>query len=69
MFYLDDRNGHRFRLFGDENHFMRVFDYKNIDLISEIDYFKECGVTNFRIDLLDEEDSDIKCILEKLNVL
>ena len=48
---------------------MRVFDYKNIDLISEIDYFKECGVTNFRIDLLDEEDSDIKCILEKLNVL
>ena len=68
-FYLDDRNGHRFRLFGDENHFMRVFDYKNIDLISEIDYFKECGVTNFRIDLLDEEDSDIKCILERLNVL
>ena len=68
-FYLDDRNGHRFRLFGDENHFMRVFDYKNIDLISEIDYLKECGVTNFRIDLLDEDDSDIKYILDKLDLL
>ncbi len=65
--YLDDKNGHKFKLLGDNNHYMRVFDYQNIDYINDITYLKNSGVTNFRIDLLDETKEEIIYILDKLN--
>ena len=68
-FYLDDRNNHRFRLLGDENHFMRIFDYKCVDLLDDISILKGFGVSNFRVDLLDEKDSDIEYILRRLDVI
>lgn len=67
-YYLDDRNGHKFRLLGDYFHNMRVFDYENIDMLSDISYLRKMGVTNFRIDLLDEGEKDIENLLDKLKI-
>lgn len=64
-YYLDDRKNNKFRLLGDENHNMRVFDCSVIDKFSEIEYLKSIGVTNFRIDLLDESIEEISILLEK----
>jgi len=66
-FYLDDRKNNKFRLLKDEIHHMRVLDYQNINLLNQIDYLKSIGVTNFRIDLLNETEKEIKEILEFLN--
>ena len=66
-FYLDDRGNHRFRLLGDNNHYMRIYDFENVDFLDKVDYLKSIGITNFRIDLLDEDVKEIKTILEKLN--
>lgn len=67
-FYLDDRNGHKFRLFGDYSHFMRVIDCNFVDKLDDVSYLKSIGVTNFRIDLLDEEESEIDEILNRFQM-
>ena len=64
-YYLDDCRGNKFRLLGDENHNMRIFDYSVVDKFSDIGYLKSIGVTNFRIDLLDESIEEISTLLEK----
>lgn len=64
-YYLDDRKNNKFRLLGDENHNMRVFDCNKVDMISDIGYLKEIGVSNFRIDLLDESVEDIENLLKR----
>ena len=43
--------------------------YKNIDMLNNIEYLKELGATNFRIDLLDETEEEIDKILSKFVVL
>ena len=65
-YYLDDRNGHRFMLLKDDNHNMRLYNYQKINNIGDISYLRELGVTNFRIDLLDETLEDIESILKQL---
>lgn len=68
-YYLDDRKGNKFRLLGDENHNTRVFDYLTLDRFSDIDYLKSIGVTNFRIDLLDETIEELSKLYERcLNI-
>ena len=64
-YYLDDCRGNKFRLLGDENHNTRIFDYSVVDKFSDIGYLKSIGVTNFRIDLLDESIEEISKLLEK----
>ena len=65
-YYLDDRKGSKFRLLKDNSHKVRVMDYQNIDKLDEIKYLKSIGVTNFRIDLLDESKKDIQFIINRL---
>lgn len=65
-YYLDNRKGKSFRLLKDDIHNMRVLDFDNVDLISDMDYLKSIGVTNFRIDLLDENENEINEILRKI---
>lgn len=65
-FYLDDRRGHKFRLLGDSFHFMRVIDSLEVNKLEDISYLKSIGVTNFRIDLLDENEDDIEDILDSI---
>lgn len=65
-YYLDDRKGSKFRLLKDNSHKVRVMDYQNIDKLDEIKYLKSIGVTNFRIDLLDESKEDIQFIINRL---
>ena len=64
-YYLDDCRGNKFRLLGDENHNTRIFDFSVVDKFSDIGYLKSIGVTNFRIDLLDESIKEISKLLEK----
>ena len=45
------------------------FDYKCVDLLDDISILKGFGVSNFRVDLLDEKDSDIEYILRRLDVI
>ena len=68
-YYLDDRKGNRYRLYRDSSHKVRVIDSQNIDKISDISYLKSIGVTNFRIDLLDESYDEVISILDKLSCI
>ncbi|MBQ6687162.1 MAG: U32 family peptidase [Bacilli bacterium] len=43
----------------------KLLHSKNIDLLNKLDYYKDLGITNFRIDLYDEVASDIAEILKK----
>ena len=65
-YYLDDKKNHKFRLLKDSFHKIRIMDYQNIDKISDINELKNIGVTNFRIDLLEETNEDISIILNTL---
>ena len=45
-------------------------DYQEINYIDKIPKLKELGITNFRVDLLDEEPNEVKQILTNIkNVL
>ena len=65
-YYLDDKKGNKFRILTDNIHNIRVLDYQNVDFIGDIEYLKNIGVTNFRIDLLDETENEIDEILRKI---
>lgn len=66
-FYLDS-NGRKFRLLKDSIHNVRVMSNERIDKLSEISYLRSIGVTNFRIDLLDENACEVLEILHKLDL-
>ena len=68
-YYLDDRKGNKFRLLRDFSHKVRVMDYQNVDKISDIAYFKSIGVTNYRIDLLDESYDYVIVLLDRLSCI
>lgn len=43
----------------------KLLHSKNIDLLNKLDYYKDLGITNFRIDLYGEVASEIEEILKK----
>lgn len=66
---LKDRNGKKLRLIN-SNCITKLMDYQEINYIDKIPKLKELGITNFRIDLLDEEPNEIEQILTNIkNVL
>lgn len=66
---LKDRNGKKLRLINN-NCTTKLMDYQEINYIDKIPKLKEIGITNFRVDLLDEEPNEIKQILTNIkNVL
>lgn len=64
-YYLNDRMNKKYLLLQD-NCINYVMHYKNIDLLEKIDELKKCGVTNFRIDLLNESEKEIDELLSYL---
>ena len=66
-YYLEDRVGEKYKLIKSDD-ITYVMHYKNIDMLDDIDYLKSLGVTNFRIDLLDESKEMVDEILHELNI-
>ena len=62
---LKDRNGKKLRLINN-NCTTKLMDYQEINYIDKIPKLKELGITNFRVDLLDEEPNEIKQILTNI---
>ncbi len=52
-YYLKDRNNEYYKL-NQNNCITTITNYKNIDKIDNINFYKNLKITNFRIDLLDE---------------
>ena len=68
-YYLEDKMGNRFRILRD-NCLTTIMHFKNICNIDNISYYKEVGITNYRLDFLDEDyDSVDKIIKYVKNVL
>lgn len=44
----------------------KLLHSKNIDLLDNLEYYKSIGITNFRIDLYDENEKEIAMILKKI---
>ena len=42
-------------------------DYQNINYLDKIEYLKSIGITNFRLDLLEETPKEIENLLKKIN--
>ena len=49
-----------------EKHFMHLMHYKNINLIKSISDLKNFGVYNFRLELFDENVSDINSLIKEI---
>jgi len=49
-----------------EKHFMHLMHYKNINLIKSISELKNFGVYNFRLELFDENASDINRLIKEV---
>lgn len=60
-------NNHKLKLLKDENHDTRIMDYQNINYLDKIEYLKSIGITNFRLDLLEETPKEIENLLKKIN--
>lgn len=64
-YYLMDRNNEKYRILTDhEIHLTHIMDYKVLNKIDNLDYYKSLGINNFRIELLDETEDEV---LELLN--
>lgn len=50
------------------NCLVKLLHKENIDLTDKIEYYRLLGITNFRIDLYDESDDEIKNILAKIGL-
>lgn len=66
-YYLKDRMNKKYRILQD-NCINYIMHYKNINLLEEIDTLKNIGVTNFRVDFLDETYEEIDEILSYFNI-
>ena len=64
---LKDRNGEYYNIINN-NCITTLLHYKNINLIDNISKYQKLGITNFRIDLFDEKENDIKKILKQLSI-
>ena len=67
-YYLKDRNNKLYRLLPEakENHLTHLFYYQNMNTIHELSYYKTLGISNYRIEFLEESVEEIKSILRKI---
>ena len=64
-YYLKDFSNNLYPIIHD-NCLTHIMHYKNIDLINDINRYIELGITNFRIELLDENYDEVIKLLKKL---
>ncbi len=65
-YYLIDRFNNKYKIIIEDG-FNKIFNHKKVDLIDRINYLKQIGITNYKIDLLDENKEDIKKIIKRIN--
>ena len=64
-YYLQDKTNNKYRILHN-NCITSIMHYKNTDLINDINKYKELNIYNYRIDLLDEEESEIIDLINKV---
>jgi len=69
-YYLKDRNNKLYRLENNNiTHSTTILNCNKTNLINDIPYFKSIGVTNFRIELLDESKEETRKLIERVREL
>lgn len=66
QYYLKDRNNFLFPIIN-KNCNSYILNYKNINLINNINYYKKIGINNFTINLFNESIEEIDKILNDIN--
>lgn len=59
-YYLEDKYKNKYEIIKNNDCNMRIIDYKNINMIDEIQKYKEIGINNFRFILNDESINELK---------
>ena len=66
-YYLQDRNKAFYRIVTNSlNHSTTILNTNKTDLINKMPEFKKMGITNFRIELLDENYEETKKLIERV---
>lgn len=67
-YYLKDRNNKLYPIKPErkENHLTHLFHYKEIDLINDLKTYQNMGIQNYRIELFDETEEEIRSIIRKI---
>ena len=65
-YYLEDRFKNRYPITHD-NCITSIMDYKVIDKIDNINFYKEIGISNYRLELFAETKKEIQKLLNKIN--
>ena len=69
-YYLVDRNDKKFRIINDFNdHSTHIMNYKPINIIEDISYYKSIGIKSYRLELLDETSKEVEILLKKVEEL
>ena len=64
-YYFVDKSMNKYRILHNDC-ITSIMHYKNTDKIEEIDKYKELGIYNYRIDLLDETSEEIEKIVKSI---
>lgn len=67
-YYLKDRNEKLYRILPsrEEGHLTHLFYYKNVSLLDKIGELQKIGVSNYRVELLEETAEEVESILCKI---
>lgn len=69
-YYLVDRFDKKYRILNDvDNHLTHIMNYRYLDKFDKIDYYRELGINNYRIELLDEDYEETAWLIKKLQEL
>lgn len=66
-YFLQDRLGYKYRIIHN-NCLTHIMHYKNIDYISNINEYINMGITNYRLELLDEKEEEVLKILNRITL-
>lgn len=64
-YYLKDQNNNNYPIIHD-NHITHIMDYKNIDLVNNIKEFKKIGINCFRIELFEEDSTEVNTLIKRI---
>jgi len=64
-YYLVDKSMNKYRILHN-NCITSIMHYKDTDLISDIEKYKELNIYNYRIDLLDENKEEVENIIKRI---
>lgn len=66
-YYLVDRNNHKYRILTEsDTHLTHILNDEVIDKTDKINYYMSLGIKNFRIELLDEDEFEVKKLIERV---